>query len=143
MSEVLKIVSYILFFHRKVNIKLTFEKSYQVMPAFDEAEITRVPLEKTVLRVKLLLSRFGTTTQLLSQVHILKRALYLRKRALWFCKRKSPISACQTAAQPFRHDHATSLSGAHPPKSPIFPQKKEPYISAKKKSLTFAKKKTP
>ena len=52
------------------------------MPAFDEAEITRVPLEKTVLRVKLLLSRFGTTTQLLAQVHILQRALYLRKRAL-------------------------------------------------------------
>jgi len=81
-SEVLKTVSYVPFFHRKLNTKLTFEKSHQVMPAFDEAEITRVPLEKTVLRVKLLLSRFGTTTQLLAQVHILQRALYLRKRAL-------------------------------------------------------------
>jgi HrpA-like RNA helicase len=47
-----------------------YTKSFHdnVMPAFDEAEITRVPLEKTVLRVKLLLNRFGSTTQLLSQV---------------------------------------------------------------------------
>ena len=46
-----------------------FTKAFHehVMPAFDEAEITRVPLEKTVLRVKLLLSSFGSTTQLLSQ----------------------------------------------------------------------------
>jgi HrpA-like RNA helicase len=46
-----------------------FTKSFHesVMPGFDEAEITRVPLEKTVLRVKLLLNRFGSTTQLLAQ----------------------------------------------------------------------------
>ena len=37
------------------------------MPAFDDAEILRVPLEKTVLRVKMLLSNFGTITGLLSQ----------------------------------------------------------------------------
>ena len=38
-----------------------------VMPAFDEAEIARVPLEKTVLRVKLLLANFGSARQLLAQ----------------------------------------------------------------------------
>ena len=37
------------------------------MREFEEAEINRVPLEKTVLQVKMLLSDFGTVTQLLSQ----------------------------------------------------------------------------
>jgi HrpA-like RNA helicase len=37
------------------------------MREFEEAEINRVPLEKTVLQVKMLLSSFGTVTQLLSQ----------------------------------------------------------------------------
>ena len=39
----------------------------EVMPEFDEAEMKRVSLEKTVLQVKSLLSGFGTTTELLSQ----------------------------------------------------------------------------
>ncbi len=37
------------------------------MAAFDEAEMMRVPLEKTVLNVKLLMSSFGSTTELLEQ----------------------------------------------------------------------------
>ncbi len=38
-----------------------YTKSFhdRCMRAFDEAEILRVPLEKTVLNVKMLLSRFG------------------------------------------------------------------------------------
>ena len=47
----------------------TFTRAFheKCMAAFDEAEIMRIPLEKTVLNVKLLLSRFGSTTQLLAQ----------------------------------------------------------------------------
>ena len=46
-----------------------FTKSFheKCMPAFDEAEMMRVPLEKTVLNVKLLMSNFGSATQLLEQ----------------------------------------------------------------------------
>lgn len=37
------------------------------MPPFDTAEILRVPLEKTVLNVKMLLTRFGRATELIQQ----------------------------------------------------------------------------
>jgi HrpA-like RNA helicase len=39
----------------------------QFMSPFDTAEILRVPLEKTVLNVKMLLSRFGRATELIQQ----------------------------------------------------------------------------
>jgi HrpA-like RNA helicase len=39
----------------------------QFMSPFDTAEILRVPLEKTVLNVKMLLTRFGRATELIQQ----------------------------------------------------------------------------
>jgi HrpA-like RNA helicase len=49
-------------------IHLFTEKFYnESMPDFDNAEILRLPLEKTVLRIKLLLPEFGTATQLLQE----------------------------------------------------------------------------
>ena len=49
-------------------VHLFTEKFYhQSIPAFDDAEILRLPLEKTVLSIKLLLSDFGTATQLLAE----------------------------------------------------------------------------
>jgi HrpA-like RNA helicase len=51
------------------NILYMFTKPFheKCMPAFDEAEMMRIPLEKTVLNVKLLMSKFGSTSQLLQQ----------------------------------------------------------------------------
>jgi hypothetical protein len=37
------------------------------MTAFDEAEMLCIPLEKSVLNIKLLMSKFGSTTELLQQ----------------------------------------------------------------------------
>ncbi len=49
-------------------VHLFTERFYnQCIPAFDDAEILRLPLEKTVLSIKLLLPEFGTATQLLAE----------------------------------------------------------------------------
>jgi translation initiation factor 1 (eIF-1/SUI1) len=48
-------------------VHLFTEDFFNSIPVFEEAEMLRLPLEKAVLRVKLLLSRFGNPTELLAE----------------------------------------------------------------------------